>query len=202
MPTTTKMGIAYPASTDLVKDGATNMGTIATTVDAKTGLVLISTTTFSAVSQQIVTNCFSSLYKNYRVLVNIDSVSSTGAAVYSLRFGTSGTPNTNADYSMKGVYVDAASATFLLLDNGTSAYIATTPAATTNEVIAQFDVINPFATAYTYWQGTGSGARGYSNLRYNSYTGEFEGTTSFTDLVILPSANNITGTIQVFGYNQ
>jgi len=65
MPTTTKMAIPYPSSTDLVKDGATNMGSMATQIDAKTGLILLNTTSFSAVSSQSINDVFSATYDHY-----------------------------------------------------------------------------------------------------------------------------------------
>jgi len=169
---------------------------------APQGLVLINTTSFSGVASQAVNNCFSATYDNYRIVVNIDSVSSTGLSILNIRFGTSGTPNTNASYNLKGQYVDAASGTYLIQTAATSAYIVTIPSNTTTEANAQIDVVNPFATKNTYFNGFGSGSRTQVNFRSQSYSGQFDATTSFTDVIILPNANNITGSISVYGYNK
>jgi hypothetical protein len=158
--------------------------------------------TFSGASSVQLNGVFTSTYDNYKVLLNVNSISSTGTNIINLRFGTNGTPNTNTDYSLKGVYVDSAAATFLLQDNASSAYITTTPNVTTTEMVAVLDILNPFISQYTHFTGTGTGGRGYAATRYNAYTGQFENTTSFTDFIALPAANNITGTIAVYGYKE
>ena len=67
MGTTTKMAIPYPEATGLVKDGWEDMKDIATQVDTKTGLVLINTTTFSAVSSQSINTVFNTNYNYYKI---------------------------------------------------------------------------------------------------------------------------------------
>jgi len=211
MATTSNYGWTTPDDSSLVKDGASAIRALGTAIDTsmntalgtkKSGLVLLNTTSFSGVASQAVNSCFSATYDNYRVVVNIDSISSTGAAILNVRFGTSGTPNTNASYNLKGVYVDSAAATFLIQTGATSAYIVTVPGNTTTEMNAQFDVINPFTTKNTVFNGFGSGSRTQANFRNQTYSGHFDATTSFTDIIILPSANNITGSISVYGYNK
>jgi hypothetical protein len=172
------------------------------TVGSGTGSAsALGTVTFSGCSSVSLNGVFSSAYNNYKVLVNVNSIDSTGTNIIYLRFGTSGTPNTNTDYSLKGFYVDTTASTWLLQDNASAAFITTIPNATGTEMVATLDVLNPFISQYTHFTGTGTGGRGYANTRYNAYTGQFENTTSFTDFVILPAANNITGTIQIYGYN-
>lgn len=211
MATTTNYGWTTPDDTALVKDGASAIRALGTAIDTsmntalgtkKSGLVLLNTTSFSGVSSQSVNNVFSATYDNYRVVLNIDSVSSTGTNVFSLRFGTSGTPNTNNNYSLKGIYVDSPTFTGLDQNSGGSTYITTSPSASTNEFVAQFDVSNPFATKYTFYTGIGTGSRGYANFRHNSYSGTFAATTSFTDIIIIPTANNMTGSVSIYGYNK
>ena len=81
MGTTTNNGWTYPESTDLVKDGATAIQTLADDIDttlgvyapSTSGLTLINTTSFSGVASQSVNDVFSSTYDNYRIVFNIDT---------------------------------------------------------------------------------------------------------------------------------
>jgi hypothetical protein len=79
MGTTTNNGWTYPESTDLVKDGATAIQTLADDIDttlgvyADPGLVLLNTTSFSAVASQSVNDVFSSTYDNYRIVCEFSS---------------------------------------------------------------------------------------------------------------------------------
>jgi hypothetical protein len=209
--TTPNYGWTVPTSTDLVKDGATAIETLGDAIDAsmntalgtkKAGMVLLNTTSFSGVATQAVNNCFSATYDNYRIVVNIDSASSTGYNTISLRFGTSGTPNTNASYTEKGVYVDTNSATWIIQNGTTSAYIATAPGNTTTDITASIDIFNPFTSKATYFSGFSNGSRTYANFRNAAFSGIFDATTSFTDFNFFPNANNITGSISIYGYNK
>jgi hypothetical protein len=73
MGTTTNNGWTYPESTDLVKDGATAIQTLADDIDttlgvyapSTSGLTLINTTTFSAVASQSVNDVFSATYDTF-----------------------------------------------------------------------------------------------------------------------------------------
>lgn len=199
MPTTTKMGIVYPSSTDLVKDGATAMGTISTTVDSKTGLVLISTTPFSAVSSvSLPNNSFTSSFDNYRLLIQIDSVSANLSVTGRMRL--SGTDATGAsDYyshqqfaSSTTVSASAASASSFNLNsvNTTTTYVAT------------IDLFNPALAKKTYGL--------YQNLQYSSSGAWFlnyhglnhQLTTAYDSFSVIASTGNFTGTIWLFGYNK
>jgi hypothetical protein len=79
MATTTNYGWTTPDNTAYVKDGASAIRTLGSSVDTSlfnitngknTGLVPISTTTYSGVASVSVDNVFTSTYKNYRIVVN------------------------------------------------------------------------------------------------------------------------------------
>jgi len=191
MATTTKMAIPYPASTDLVKDGATNMQSLATQVDAKTGLVLISTTTMSAVSSQSVNDVFSTNYDNYRILINGTTITGT----LTMRLRVSGADSSAASYKMDlygatlwtnsayGGYQESGSTNFNVLAESSPASIS-------------LDIMNPFNSAKTFLHGETS-----QNDRGRSWQGVFDATTSFTGFSLIPGTN-ITGTVSVYGYNK
>jgi hypothetical protein len=199
MPTTTKMGIVYPSSTDLVKDGATAMGTISTTVDAKTGLVLISTTTFSAVSSQSVNSVFNANYDNYKMILDIDSAASNPTINMRLRVG--GVDNSSANYwnnriigqatTVSSQGATSAGTSFVSFgenDTGTSTY--------------NYDIFSPFKAAITRVVGAGE-------FRYTSFyqhsqlkTGQTTVTTSYDGFTLIASAGTITGSVRIYGWNQ
>jgi hypothetical protein len=198
MPTTTKMGIVYPASTDLVKDGATAMGTISTTVDAKTGLVYLSTTTFTGVaSVSLPAATFTSNYTNYKLILNVTSDSVD--LPIELRFRTSGTDNTTNNYFMRGIESIFGSNPNLAND-GTYSTLFSINAGTNAMLIA--DIISPQATARTAFIASGTGVRADGNNAAWFVNTWFNATTSFDSMTFLGGGNNFSGSIFIYGYNK
>jgi len=102
--TTPNYGWTVPTSTDLVKDGATAIETLGDAIDAsmntalgtkKAGMVLLNTTSFSAVASQSINDVFSATYDNYVLLINY-LTSTTANQTWRLR--VSGTDNSAASY--------------------------------------------------------------------------------------------------------
>jgi hypothetical protein len=194
MPTTTKMAIPYPSSTDLVKDGATNMGSMATQIDAKTGMVLLNTTSFSAVSSQSFNNVFSADYDHYALIFDMKLGSSIANLLFRLR--ASGTDATGANY-------------FYISNNrsGTSNPVATTSSATSINVALINDTYPNPATIYVYnpFAAQGTGIIGTNTSTY-TYTRAAEGyhtlSTSYDGFTLTIDANNITGKVSVYGFNK
>ena len=191
MPTTTKMGIVYPASTDLVKDGATAMGTISTTVDAKTGLVLLNTTSFSAVASQSISDVFSANFENYRIVLT-GSISTN--AEIRIRYRVSGADNSTANYNFQRLSGSATTVSAARTTGATSQDFCIWDA---NLSSAQLEIFRPFLT-----EATGSYAIGAADgVTTQNFAGRFTGATSFTGLTIIASAGTITGKASVYGYN-
>jgi len=199
MPTTTKMGIVYPSSTDLVKDGATAMGTISTTVDAKTGLVLLNTTSFTAVSSQSINDVFSTNFTNYMIQVSGINTTTNNSLLMRLRVG--GADNSSSNYAYTG-YQSATNNTSGL--NGSST-------GTTQFFVAEYynrlslctiQISNPFATDYTtltaHAMANSSGTPNYQ-LITGGYTTV---TTSYTGFTIYPGTSTMSGSVSVYGYNK
>jgi len=192
MPTTTKMGIVYPSSTDLVKDGATAMGTISTTVDSKTGLVLINTTSFTSVGSQSLNNVFTSSFKNYRIFINAKHASD---ADITIRLRASGTDLTSNNY-LEGRYYIGSTASLAAgsSNNTTSTSWSTTSLGTWAGQIVM-DIANPQATEVTTAQTQGAG-RFFITLgqSLNNITTSYDGFT-------IVSNGTMTGSVSVYGYN-
>ena len=205
--TTPNYGWAVPTSTDLVKDGATAIETLGDAIDAsmntalgtkKAGMVLLNTTSFSAVSAQAINDVFSSTYDNYRIL--LDLTGSTTLTL-SMRFRIAGADNLTSNYYYQYIQGNsttvngarAAASTSWVLDGGLG----------TDRFNYVLDLANPnLATTKSMIE---LGSQNYSAAAsiktfFASYG--FGATTSFTGFSLITSTGNITGTVSVYGYNK
>lgn len=201
MGTTTKMAIPYPEATGLVKDGWEDMKDIATQVDAKSGLVYISTTTFTSVSSvSLANNSFTTNFENYRILLNITS--QTGDANFNARLRASGVDDTTSNYSYAGVKVPNAGALTLDSVAGTTLWKLGENYNTYDDFMnLSIDLFNPKAAANTKFNsqtfgGTTAGA-------YGTFiqSGVFNAVTSFDAISFYPASGNISGKVILYGYN-
>lgn len=168
------------------------------------GLEFISNTSFSAVPSVTVSNIFSALYDNYHISFNVFS-SSTAARYCSFQLCSSGTPSTSGYYSKSMWYDIANAATFAYVNSdGRSDGMSLGPIGYVNVGEGSYDVDlhYPFATRNTRMSGSGSGL--YATAYYTGVTtaGLFTTTQSFDGIKLLPTADNITGTIAVYGYRK
>ena len=197
--TTPNYGWAVPTSTDLVKDGATAIETLGDAIDAsmntalgtkKAGMVLLNTTSFSAVASQSINSVFSATYDNYRIL--IDCIASTDTDA-NFRFRTSGTDNTASSYSNRnGEFVSV----FQGYDTAVRTY-ASVGYCRDQTNSYRFEVSSPFLSRRTNMS--------YHNSLENAHilgAVLFENTTSFDGFTFYTSAGTITGSVSVYGYNK
>jgi len=161
---------------------------------ANSGLVYISTTTIgSGVTSATVSNCFSSTYDDYRVIIkNLNSSASDAIAV---QIGTI----SGASYLGNWNYI--------LFNSTTPTYNA--QSATTNAIVSLTDssgpytssicdITNPNLALFKFITGMYQG-RGYSG----SYSAQVHSATAQTSLKLLSLAGTITGgTITVYGYRK
>jgi hypothetical protein len=202
--TTPNYGWTVPTSTDLVKDGATAIETLGDAIDAsmntalgtkKAGMVLLNTTSFSAVASQSFNNVFSATYDTYLINGIFDTSTSTDIRY---RYRVSG-----ADNSTANSYI---SARFINYDPSTSASQVTTDSFAevvggVNTQVLNFTmtIYNPFATRPTYADVSGvresNTLMARSGIRHNQ-------STSYDGITFIPSAGTITGSIKVYGYNK
>ena len=207
MATTTNYGWTTPDDTDLVKNGADAIRDLGSAIDTsmntalgtkKAGLVLLNTTSFSAVSSQSINDVFSATYKNY--LVQFVGTQSTSAG-FTMRLRVSGADNTNSTYNNAGVtYLSNNSTTTFGAENATSFNLSGGFTRTGNY---NFDFFEPFSTQYTAYLLNAVTSDGGANTeaRRNMSSGFFEATTSFTGFTLITASGTITGDVRVYGYN-
>ena len=204
MSNTSAYGWNIPDNTDLVKDGALAIRTLGNAIDTsmntalgtrKAGMVLLNTTSFSAVATQSINDVFSTTYDNYVILTNFTSSSN---ADLQFRFRVSGADDTNSNYIAAASGYDTNAALHTMVGNLTSVFkfakcTATIPTA------FQLNFSDPFKSARTNVGFFGIGTNASSV--YGNWTGggAFNTTTSFTGITFYASAGNITGSVSVFG---
>jgi hypothetical protein len=210
--TTTNYGFDIPQSTDLVKDGATAIATLGQDIDTamntalgtkKAGMVLLSSVAFSAVASQAVNSVFSATYRNYLIQIDLTAVTSDGEYFMKLRSGV--TDNSTTYRTMYNVMTQAGVASNYAGDNITSGFkLGTFDVGTgTHFYSNSVQLFRPFEAVST---------TGLANLTMVAQDGSnvFGGaggmvhniTTSFDGFNIIASAGNITGAINVYGFNQ
>ena len=162
---------------------------------AAIGLTLVSTTPFTSVASQTVTDCFSSSFNHYRIVI---SLRSSAGGVVSARFGVSGTPTTT-NYYWGGISRSTANTT-VTGTNGSnvSSIQLSNDISGTASSICVIDVASPNEALRTSFI---SQSQSISQL-YNLASGYQDSASQFTDFVMLPATGNISGKVSVYGYNQ
>lgn len=200
--TTTNYGWTYPSSTDYVKDGASAMQTIATGIDttlytinagsAKVGMHLLNTTAFTSQSSVSITNIFNSTYDNYHIELRLDV--STPATIL-LRMGNGGVFNSSNNYGYGG-YLSANTSSSGTFGGGVGSGFNLGEALT--QFTSSINLLSPNLT-----KNTNANYHGSSDAYYAwNYAGGMTVSTAYTDLGLVITSGNMTGTISVYGYRK
>jgi hypothetical protein len=159
---------------------------------AEPGLVLLNTTSFSAVASQSINNCFSASYDVYKI--NLVFVASTNNTIFS-RLRVGGVDNSTAS-SYSSQYVQGSTSSASAANSLDTAWTITP--GSTNRGIVSFDIAQPFVAATTVLTGTGGRVDTVRSIfAHHNQSVSYDGFTFFGDGV-----STITGYVQVFGYNK
>lgn len=201
MAVTTNYSWSTPDNTSYVKDGASSIRTLGSSVDTtlfsvsggkNVGHQHLNTTTFTAVSSIAIDNIFTSAYSNYEILINLTG---TSTANHTLNMRASGSTNSTSNYTYGSYVVIYGSNTV----TGAQAVNITTwsegSRANAGDASAtQWQVYNPQLAQKTFVQANttdGSITRNVGML--------FNATTQFDGFILQPTGGTITGTIRVYG---
>jgi hypothetical protein len=160
-----------------------------------TGLDLITTQTFSAVSAVNINNCFSSAYDNYRVFVS--GVFASADTNWNMRFRASGADDSTANYILRGYQVTNANFVALRVSGGTS--IPGTGVSTLRNGFV-LDIVGPALSQNTIVWLSALDVYSSSSGSNNGGMGAHVSSTLFDGFTIYPTAGTITGGIRVYGY--
>jgi imidazole glycerol phosphate synthase subunit HisF len=209
MATTSNYGWTTPDDSSLVKDGASAIRTLGSAIDTslntalgtkKAGMVLLNTTSFSAVATQSINNVFTSTYDNY--LINVTISGSVNDNENTFRFRASGTDNTSANYQSTFCGAFNSAGNFNSQTGATSILGIPANGQTGTFNAWTIHVYRPNSTD-AWKQVTAVG--GYKHSSVNTITrtisGYLNSTTQFDGFTFLAASGNITGTLRVYGYN-
>jgi hypothetical protein len=200
--TTTNYGFDIPQSTDLVKDGATAIATLGQDIDTamntalgtkKAGMVLLNTTSFSAVASQSVNDVFSATYENYVILFN--ATHATGGDV-NIRLRVS-SADASTNYTNQRLFGNATTVT-TSLNNTTTSWPINIGGGSSRK-ISRLEVFGPFLTQSTAALNQfGDNGAGYVGINTLGHTDS----TSYTGFTLIASAGTLTGNVSVYGFNK
>ena len=161
------------------------------------GLTKVTSSTFSVSASNVaIDNCFSSTYKNYKVIFTITAATASPARWgLFVRLRTGGSDNTSSNYRYNNIQYDWSSGA-AEQDKAEDTSLAYVTALDNGLTQLTFDFINPFATNVTWVAGMPSNktAGGFANFMYNA-------TTSFDGFKVqCDQATQLTGEYAVYGY--
>lgn len=163
------------------------------------GLVLITKSTFSAVSSVSIDNCFSSDYSQYKILV--DGSTATASSSWNMRLRVGGSDNSSANYNRQVISAAGASTVGARYTSETS-FVTIFRGNLNSRPISITEILNPFENTYT---------TAFSQISFDIENSIFMNlhnygttvTTSYDGFTLYASsANNITGTVYVYGYKE
>ena len=167
---------------------------------ANSGLVYISTTTFTTASTRVSlpNNTFTATFDSYRILFNTTAQSAAGAVTYSLTLRSAGTDST-------GTYWNTFSSG---IDRGGTAITRTSTDASTTPLLDSFasafpnmmftlDLYFPYLSRAKYLTGHSTNI-----LKGTSVNSVANTTISYDSLSFLIDTGNVTGTVTVYGYRK
>jgi hypothetical protein len=210
MGNTPNNNFPYPEPTDLVKDGAQAIEDLADAIDTtlgvyapvSSGLTLINTTSFSAVSSvSLPAATFSATYDNYKVIFNVDSSASSVGMTMRMRVG--GVDNSSANYAYGNYGVKGQSVTASLGASGGSLATSNSLTAISGTYTTSFEVnfYKPFDSSFN--------TNIYNEMMFFDSTGNYEFitnkcilsvTTSYDSASFIPGSGTMTGVYFVYGF--
>lgn len=205
MPTTPNYGWTYPSSSGYVKNGASDMQTIATGIDTtlnsvtngkNVGLVLLNTTSFTAQTSVAIDGVFSATYANYIIQTKYTHNTTAGTHYMKLRVGG---VDAAGNWRGGGVFNYATSATLTSYRmNGGADFTMGSGAAGSDIPAGSFTVFNPYVAASTSVLATGLGNDGTASYSWN-LNAYHDTATAYDGIKFTTVGGTITGTIRIYG---
>jgi hypothetical protein len=205
MATTTNYGWTTPDNTAYVKDGASAIRTLGSSVDTSlfsitggkgVGLQLLNSTDFSASGGISVSNIFTSTYSRYRILLS--AFTAAGSPQIAFYFRENVTDKGSGYYGgLWQIRFDAATAgQGMNNQNFITAINQIGNTAATRSVVS-LDVYRSATDGIVTGTGFNGNASGTFQVAANNST-----MTNFTGFSFSPSSSTMTGNVKVYGYKE
>ena len=163
------------------------------------GLVLISSTTFSAVTSASIDNVFSTTYQNYKVIISCTTQLTGGGSIFWASRNSGVTDTTSNSYSISGVAQASGTITALNLQNQSSAFLGYSafPSGTWGQISAEF--FRPFEATFTGFHSQSIGVNG-GGSEANSQSNGMRRTSAAHDGITFTFPYAASGSIRIYGY--
>jgi hypothetical protein len=171
------------------------------TSDDVPGMVLLNTTTFSAVSSQAVTPVFSSTYQNYLISLSLSGASADSVVYLKLR---SGATDASTGYSWAYVGFTVASLdTNTGLTGQTLGFVMCSLEADLNKAYysSTANLFRPFESTITAMSAIHTGSTTAASIMTRSGGGWHTVESPYDGFNLVTTTGTITGTVRTYGYN-
>jgi len=164
---------------------------------ATTGLVFLSTTSFTTQSA-VTINPFTATYDDYKIVLKITAA--TAATDLLCQLSSGATPLTTASYDAAYMVRQFGAVAFTSSANtaATSWILSGVANTSTSADYGTYDFSNPFASKYKSFIGNATRQDGY--IWTNG--GRNQTTTSYDGIKLFVASGTITGTVSVYGYSK
>jgi hypothetical protein len=159
---------------------------------ASNGMTLINTTSFTTSSSVSIDNLFSATYNNYRLILTTTATS--GGCDVKLKLRSGGADNSSNDYQTQASYLQAGALNNLAGTTTTGFSVMSNGDGACTIIV---DLNNPFVASAT--KSGVINAMGGANDRYTFGGFRKANSTQFTGVSFIPSPNNITGSVSIYG---
>lgn len=167
---------------------------------SESGLVLITSSTFSAASAVNVNNCFTSTYENYRVIIDFSAASTTLTTRMRMRVG--GADSSASSYVLNQTYNNTTTTVANSQVTGQTQWdLATVDGTVAPYLRMPFDIFGPQLTRFTTLTGSFAQVSASTPTYFIVTNGMFfTATTSFDGFSLLTSTGTISGSVRIYGY--
>lgn len=154
--------------------------------------------TFTGVTSVSLNGVFTSTYSKYKILIS--NVSGTINAALQFRLRNAGADRTDSSYAGRGLFATSATSG-LWTDTGASVSFSNLEPSVA-WICSDVTIYNPANAGYrTVYNSVSTGLAASSNA-WISNAGQYGVANANDGFTIYPGSGNMTGTVQVFGYNE
>jgi hypothetical protein len=194
-----KLTVASTANYVLTVDSGETTG-LKWSAPTASGLTLIATSTLSAVGTggQVLNNCFSATYTNYKIIFQMEDASTTVYANFQL---TSASTAVTSGYKSQYFTAENTSTNIVVDVAGTDEFFGTFAYnAPYRGGIATIEIQSPYETRETWYTTVNSAINTAGTPVVGVTGGALDNNNSYDGILIRPHTGTLTGKVYVYGY--